>query len=264
MTSPIRTLSGALLVAVVAIGCQSSPSAHTTTGTGAPAAAQPSVPAKLSLDYVEVTTAGAARDAALPLVIALHGLGDRPEHFLGLFGDFPAQARIIAPHSATPFGDGFQWFAPYGATSDESAPGMAKAADDIAQFAAEAARARPTLGKPIVTGFSQGGALSYAVAARHPDAIAASVPISGWLPPPLWPPSLTQNPPPIFAFHGDADTRVPIERDKAGAGALQKLGYRVELKVSDGVEHVIPSAVREAVVAVLASACDEQRRAGAR
>ncbi|HVW26319.1 MAG TPA: alpha/beta fold hydrolase [Polyangiaceae bacterium] len=262
MTSPIRTLSGALLVAAVVSGCQSSPSARATTGSGAPAAARPAAPAKLSLDYVEVTTAGAARDAALPLVIALHGLGDRPEHFLGLFSDFPVAARVIAPHSATPFGDGFQWFAPYGATSDESAPGMAKAADDIARFAAEAARAHPTLGKPIVTGFSQGGALSYTVAARHADAIAASVPISGWLPPPLWPASLPQNAPPIFAFHGNADTRVPLDRDKSGADALQKLGYRVELKVSDGVEHVIPPAVREAVVAVLASACDEQRRAG--
>jgi phospholipase/carboxylesterase len=260
----LGTLSGALVITLVASGCQSSPGAGATSASSTPAAAQPSAPTKLSLDYVEVTTSGAARDAALPLIIALHGLGGRPEHFLALFDDFPVPARIIAPHSASPFGDGFQWFAPYGATSDESAPGMAKAADDIARFAAEAARARPTLGRPIVTGFSQGGALSYAIAARHPDAVAASVPISGWLPPPLWPQDLPHEAPPIFAFHGNADTRVPLGRDQAGAEALQKLGYEVQLKVSDGVEHAIPPAVREAVVAVLATACDEQRRGSGR
>jgi phospholipase/carboxylesterase len=200
----------------------------------------------------------------LPLIIALHGLGDRPEHFIDLFRDFPVQARVVAPHSRSPYGDGFAWFAPVGPMSDEAAPAMGSAADDVAHFAEEAARARPTLGKPIVTGFSQGGALSYAVAVRHADAVGVSVPISGWLPPPLWPRDLPHDAPPIFAFHGTADSRVPLERDRAGADALEKVGFKVQLRVSDGVEHAIPPSVRQLVFAALATACDEQRRAGAR
>jgi phospholipase/carboxylesterase len=260
----VTAVCGAFIAA--SIGCQSSPSVRSTSAsaTPAPVATQPSGPEPSSLPFVEATTAGAARDAALPLVVALHGLGDRPEHFIGLFEDFPVQARIIAPHSRSPYGEGFAWFAPVGPMSDESAPAMASAADDVARFALEAARARPTLGKPIITGFSQGGALSYAVAARHPDAVAASVPISGWLPPPLWPPTLPHDPPPIFAFHGTADSRVPLERDRAGADALEKVGFKVQLRVSEGVEHAIPPPVKQLVFAALATACDEQRRAGAR
>jgi len=250
---------------IVAAGCQSSPSARSTSGSAAPARTVADAPPQaLSLSYVEAITAGAARDAKLPLIVALHGLGDRPEHFVALFEDFPVPARVVAPHSGSPFGDGFAWFAPYGAMSDEAAPAIGKAADDVARFAGEAARARPTLGKPIVTGFSQGGALSYAVAVRHADAIAESVPISGWLPPPLWPPALPHDAPPISAFHGTADSRVPLERDRAGVEALQKLGFRVELRVSDGVDHAIPKAVKSLVFAALARACEEQQKAGAR
>jgi phospholipase/carboxylesterase len=264
--------SEALLAAVCALaatsgGCQSSPSVRSTNASGStlPAAAKPAPAAKpveLSLPFVEATTAGAAGDAALPLVVALHGLGDRPENFIGLFQDFPVQARVVAPHSRSPYSDGFAWFPPSNPMSDESAPAMGSAADDVARFIDEAARARPTLGRPIVTGFSQGGALSYAIAVRHANAVAATVPISGWLPPPLWPHELPQGAPPIFAFHGTADARVPLERDRAGANALEELGFKVQLRVSEGVEHAIPPPVRQLVFAALATACDEQRRAG--
>ena len=264
--SPCEAVTAAVCgaLAVTSGGCQSSPNARSTgaSASPAPAATKPTQPEPTSLPFVEATTAGAARDAALPLIVALHGLGGRPEHFLGLFEDFPVQARVVAPHSRSPYGDGFAWFPPSSPMSDEAAPAMASAADDVARFAAEAARARPTLGKPIVTGLSQGGALSYAVAVRHPDAVAAAAPISGWLPPPLWPPALPQNAPPIFAFHGTADSRVPLERDRAGADALQKVGFKVQFQVSEGVEHAIPQSVKQLVFAALATEVEEQRRAG--
>ena len=186
-----------------------------------PAPAEPS-----ALPFVEATTAGAARDAALPLIVALHGLGDRPENFIGLFQDFPVAARVVAPHSRTPYGDGFERVPPSSPMSDESAPAMASAADDVARFIEEAARARPTLGKPIVTGFSQGGALSYTIAVRHAGSVAASVPISGWLPPPLWPHELPHDAPAIFAFHGTADARIRWSAIAPEPNALKDWGSR--------------------------------------
>jgi phospholipase/carboxylesterase len=255
---------GAFIVA--SSGCQSSPSVRSTNASAspAPAATKPATPEPSSLPFVEATTAGAGRDAPLPLIVALHGLGDRPENFIGLFGELPVQARVVAPHSHTPYGDGFAWFPPSSPMSDESAPAMAGAADDVARFAADTARARPTLGKPIVTGFSQGGALSYAVAVRHPDIVAVSVPISGWLPPPLWPSEAPHDAPLIFAFHGTADSRVPLERDRAGVDALQKAGFKVQFRTAENVEHSIPATTRQTVLALLGTACDEQRRKGAR
>lgn len=225
-------------------------------------ASKPAHPA-LSLEYLEVLTGGATNGEAEPLIVALHGLGARPDNFIDLFDDFPAKARIIAPHSHTPFSDGFQWFAPYGATSDESAPGMSKAADEVGAFIDEAAKAFPTLGTPIVIGFSQGGALSYAIAVRHPTSVAASFPISGWLPPPLFPDALPAAAPAIFAFHGNADERVPLERDQSAVSALEKLGYHVTLKIANGVPHAIPPEVRKDVFAALATEVDAQRSKGA-
>jgi phospholipase/carboxylesterase len=260
----IAAVCGAL--AVTSSGCRSSPSARSTSASAshAPVATKPARVEPTSLPFVEMTTAGASSEAALPLIVALHGLGDRPENFIGLFGELPVQARVVAPHSHAPYGDGFAWFPPSSPMSDESAPAMASAADDIARFAADMARARPTLGKPIVTGFSQGGALSYAVAVRHADALAVSVPISGWLPPPLWPSEAPHDAPRIFAFHGSADQRVPLERDRAGVDALQKAGFQMQFQVAQGVEHSIPTTTRQTVLALLATACDIQRREGVR
>ncbi len=251
------------LVTVATSSCQSSPSAHPGGAASAATAhtAEPPHPALL-LQYLAITTGGAAPDAKLPLVIALHGLGGRPENFLTLFEEFPTRARIVAPHSKTKYGDGFEWFAPYGAISDESAPALGKAADEVAVFAEQAAARFPTLGKPIVTGFSQGGALSFAVAVRHPASIGASLPISGWLPPPLWPSDLPKDAPPIIAFHGTADQRVPLERDQSAVTALAKLGFHAELQVNEGVEHAIPPQVRDQVYAALTTACDDQRKKG--
>jgi phospholipase/carboxylesterase len=293
-SSPIRpecALRGALGVSVVlasrsatvvfaglgvsvAVGCQASPSARAGGATSAAPspvnasapkdteASKPTHPA-LSLEYLEAMTGGAANGAAEPLIVALHGLGGSPGNFITLFEAFPVQARVIAPHSHTAFGDGFEWFAPYGAVSDESAPALGKAADDVAAFIDQAAKAVPTLGKPIVIGFSQGGALSFTVAVRHPSSVAASFPISGWLPPPLWPSALPSDPPPIFAFHGTADQRVPLERDQNAVTALKKLGFPVQLTVTEGVQHVITDEVRQKIYTALATKVDEQRRAGA-
>jgi phospholipase/carboxylesterase len=207
---------------------------------------------------------GAQPGDPAPMIVALHGLGDRPDNFVALFGEFRTRARIVAPHSHDAYGDGFAWFAPFGPMSDEAAPAMAKAADEVAAFTENAAKAWPTLGKPLIVGFSQGGALSYAIAVRHADAIGGAFPIGGWLPPPLWPTARASSPLPIFAFHGNADNRVPIERDRAGVAELEKLGFAVQFNEAEGVGHAIPPPVRTPLFAALAAEVEKQRSAGPR
>ena len=64
------------------------------------------------LEYLEVLTGGAAETDAVPIVIAMHGLGDHPETFRLLLDDLPAKARVIFPRAPMPHGpDGFSWFA---------------------------------------------------------------------------------------------------------------------------------------------------------
>src|SRR5688500_4887518 len=80
----------------------------------APQAALPASAAPASseapLVFVERVTGGADPADTLPLVIALHGLGDTPERFIALYADLPLKARVIAPRAPTPHGPGASWF----------------------------------------------------------------------------------------------------------------------------------------------------------
>jgi phospholipase/carboxylesterase len=105
-------------------------------------------------------------------------------------------------------------------------------------------------------GFSQGGMLTWAVAVKHPRAFAAAFPISGF----FFPEMLERTAvdaramPPIVAFHGEADTLVPLVEDRQGARVLKKRGARIDLRVFPGVGHEIPPAVRSEIFASLSRA----------
>src|SRR5262245_29161383 len=58
----------------------------------AAATASTAAPAK-TVEFVELTTGGANPSETLPMIIAIHGLGDRPEAFSELFSGFDVKAR---------------------------------------------------------------------------------------------------------------------------------------------------------------------------
>jgi phospholipase/carboxylesterase len=208
---------------------------------------------------VELTTGGARAEDRLPLVIALHGYGDSPQGFATAFAGFEGRARIVIPHSDKPMGTGYMWFKLHGVGDSKDSSSTAQMADAIMAFAAIVAKTRPTVGKPIVTGFSQGGALSYTIAVRHPAAIAAAIPISGWFPRSLLPAARLSRVPPVYAFHGDADSRVPVRMARDAKANLEAAGIPVTLREFPGVEHTIPSPMRAAIFEVLARVCEAQR-----
>ena len=115
----------------------------------------------------------------------------------------------------------------------------------IAAALAALVAARPTVGKPLVTGFSQGGIMTFALAVTHPEALAAAFPIGGLLPPSLYPSAaLSSRPrpaklPPVAAFHGASDLAVPTRGARASIAELRRAGYPAELREYAGVEHDI-------------------------
>lgn len=239
----------------------SSPAPATTQDVPATATSSAVPSTTIDLEYVEIMTGGAGAEEREPLVIALHGLGDRPDSFVHVFDGFSVPARIVAPHSATAYYDGYSWFPFHKGDPDFSAPGIATAAEQLARFATGMAKKRPTAGRPIVTGFSQGGALSFALAARHPDSFAAAFPLSGWFPAALWPTEKPRGAPPIVAFHGTADSLVPITRMQPGAKRLTELGFSIDVRELEGVGHTIPAAERTALFYALGKACERERGA---
>ena len=192
-----------------------------------------------------------AEDAgqALPMVVMVHGLGDRPESMLQLMEQLPGPARVIAPRAPDPWHGGWSWF-PTRSDGDEAelSEQIAKVADRFVEDLAAAQGARPTVGKPVMAGFSQGGMLSFAVAVRHPEAIALAVPVAGWLPEPLWPPSgPPAGAPHLHALHGLDDDRLPFERTAQGVKDLRAKGWDVTLRAFPGVGHRVPPQVRRAL-----------------
>jgi phospholipase/carboxylesterase len=212
-------------------------------------------PSKPPLEFVERVTGGARPEDTLPLIIAVHGLGDRPEHFVRFLEGLPFPARVVAPQGPTARGRGFSWFpvAQLPPVPDDPVreQGIRESAAKLADLARWLAAHRPTRGRPVITGFSQGGILSYAVAARHPDAIAAAVPVSGALPAKLRPARAAAVP--VRAFHGEADDVIPFAADDETVKALRAAGADVTLKSYPGVRHAIPAAMRADLYETLAS-----------
>ncbi len=239
-----------LAMAVVPVACDRRAEPVTTPAPSARPAAPPrGVPAArqaAGIVYEELVTGGARADDVLPLVVAIHGLGDRPSAFAGIFAGWSTQARVAVLRGFDAYGDGWSWF-PYRDGDDAgNAEGIRRAAERVAPAIAAIARDRPTRGRPVVTGFSQGGMLSFAIAAAHPELVVAAFPMSGFLPPALVPASKRDAAalPWVVALHGDADPRVPVDEARRSVAALQRLGYRAELRVFPGVGHAVPLAER--------------------
>jgi phospholipase/carboxylesterase len=206
--------------------------------------------------YLERITGGAEAGDTLPLVVAVHGLGDRPESFVSLFSSLRARARLVVPYGE-PWREGYSWF-PAGSLDDPQklAEGTQRAAGRLAAMMAALVRERPTSGKPIVTGFSQGGMLSFTLAVLRPEVVGAAFPVGGLLAPSLFPSAwpMGKEQPEIVAFHGADDERVPIDGARRTVQRLRELGLPAELHEYPGVGHTVSAAEREDLVKAISAA----------
>jgi len=195
------------------------------------------------LKYLEVVPGHVAPEGRLPMLVAIHGLGSHPRHFLRAFQGLREPVRLILPQGPTPHRNGFSWFplarADAGADLGPMEAGIRASAARIARLLATLVPARPTVGKPIVTGFSQGGMLSFALALHHPEVVGLAIPVAGFLPPGLLPGTRPAGAriPPIVALHGQADRRIKIDWVRAGVADLARAGIPVTLYEYPRVGH---------------------------
>ncbi len=254
---------------VCLLGCDArAPSATSGAGaqspgkTGAPASS--AAPSRVDVggdvvDALHEYTGGAKEGDVVPLVVAVHGLGDRPDAFRGLFQGFPARAHVVFPAGGLKWGDGFAWWPVVGNIDENNVvPGLRAAADRLAGGVRTWAGAGKVAGRPIVTGFSQGGMLSFALAAAHPADIGEAVPISGFAPPSMVPAAWPAGAPVprVFALHGEADTRVPFALAQLGVEKLRAAGVPAELKSYPGVGHTISTEMRRDLFQALVAAIE--------
>lgn len=229
-----------------------SPVARRAEATPAPTptpspAPPPEGASPIPVRFVIRVTGGAQATDRLPLIVALHGLGDSPENFISLYTEMGLRARIAAATGLDPMGDGYSWFPSRAGTPHAAwVAGIRRAADAIVPEIRRVARDNPTCGLPVVTGFSQGGMLSYAVVARPDGGVSAALPLGGLLPRELWPEARAIGGllPAVYAFHGTADARVPFASDREANEAFRAVGYPAELREYAGIGHNIPPGMQ--------------------
>jgi phospholipase/carboxylesterase len=199
-------------------------------------------------------------DTRLPVIVSIHGRGDHARlpgsHFAGI----REPVRVLLPEAPDPLGDGFTW-SPVSVTENRTpvlAAALALNADRIAGVLKVVIASRPVEGRPIVTGFSQGGMLAYTLAVRHPSLVGTAVPVAGWIPRELLPRRMPRHVelPVIDAVHGTADPIVRIGPTRRSVRRLRSLGFAVDLFEVEGVRHVYADSIALAVHDRLARAID--------
>ncbi|MEZ4335281.1 MAG: dienelactone hydrolase family protein [Sandaracinaceae bacterium] len=129
-------------------------------------------------------------------------------------------------------------------------------AGQVAAMIRELMATLPTVGRPMVVGFSQGGLLTFTLAMHHSDVVEAAFPLSAWLPPALVPRYRREDLvyPRIRGMHGLADPIIEAEPTVDLYAELQERGFEAELETFDGVGHVVTDAMNDRLHVWLAEA----------
>ena len=172
-------------------------------------------------------------DDTMPLVVAIHGLGGAPEHWVDGWMHFPGNAHIALPRGFDRHEEGFSWF-PWSADmkSEKLAADVAAAEERLWKGVAALAAGR----RVVVAGYAQGAVLSFVMASRHPDAIAGVFPVAGACPEALFPKNKARAAP-VIAFHGTADDVVAVQLARDAVNAFKQQGNVAEMREYAGVHH---------------------------
>jgi predicted peptidase len=188
------------------------------------------VPQDVALDYLLYLPDGYDESNRYPLILFLHGAGERGDDLdlLKLQG-IPrrlAEGRglpfiVVSPQcplneSWVPFRDGL----------------IALVDEIVVNYAVDKKRVYPT-------GLSMGGFGTFEVARRHPTRFAAVAPICGGLHI-LVDPGMTAQVLkglPIWVFHGAKDDTVPVESSQVVVDALKAAGSSVKFTVYPNADH---------------------------
>jgi phospholipase/carboxylesterase len=170
--------------------------------------------------------------------------------------------RLVIPRGPIPLGAGFAWVLASVAqgTPDLLAESLRRRTHHLAALIETLTRTLPTLGRPVVAGFSQGAVLAFSLALHRPDVVGRAFPLAGWMPPALMPmaPVAPELRIPIRSLHGTDDPVIPIAPTREVVAMLRALEWEVELVEFEGVGHVVSPEMNATFEAWLEQALREQ------
>jgi phospholipase/carboxylesterase len=188
-----------------------------------------------------------------PLLIGLHGLGDNPEHFIGLWEGFENHDFIFAaPQALYPFpvsGDvGYSWFMADPAT--EAGYHSSMVAIDHVISLLDALERDFMISDVFLMGFSQGCTMTWNAGLTNPDRFDGLVGFGGWLDQGLLEEALMEIGPgcDVFVAHGIDDPVVPFEAGEETFTILSGMGCDAEFYAFEGghtVDRITLTAAEE-------------------
>lgn len=180
---------------------------------------------------ITVAPPGLDANKAVPLVVALHGYGSDANDIATTWREAAGRigAVLIAPQALQPAGNGFSW-------------GVVEQGEFLVLRAIEKARTEFNIDpkRIVVTGFSQGGGMSYTMALRHPEMFAGVIPVAGYYEHRVDPIPATAGAklPRFFIMVGEKDDAVEINQE--AAKRLEAIGVPMELRVYPKLGHRFP------------------------
>lgn len=163
----------------------------------------------------------------LPMLVALHGNGDKAGNFYDTALDaLQAPARILLLKGPLSYGTGQAWpwenddFSRYGDAVDEAVRLLSLK--------------YPTSGKPVLLGFSGGAMMAYYLAAVHGDTFSSIFPVSGRLTENMLADQEISPGARVYAFHGKQDNVIPFGNGQQAVQFLRSQGIPVKFTDFDG------------------------------
>ncbi|MGH7847038.1 MAG: alpha/beta hydrolase [Candidatus Binatia bacterium] len=177
-----------------------------------------------------------------PTILTLHGWGANALDLLAL-APYLCDGRflVICPQGTieVPIGPdaiGYGWF-PLRLGGSPNIAAFLSAEEAVRDFLDQSMKRYPIDSKKLVAlGFSQGGALAYALGLKRPERFAAVVAISTWLPEELLDRDLlteAKDKPAILVQHGSRDDLVDVNRARQSVEKLRELRLPVTYREYD-------------------------------
>jgi len=191
------------------------------------------------------------------VVVLLHGRGSDKNDLQGLRPLLPPDWTLVTPRAPFPgepwsYGPGFAWYR-YVAEDRVDTDTLLESLAALDDFMAALPRLLGSAPQRVLLGgFSQGGTMSLSYALTRPDAVAAALNFSGFLPAAIGVDESGAHPPrtPIFWGHGLGDPAIPIALAERGRNRLRRAGAKLVTQDYAIGHWIVPEEVAAAVAMV--------------
>lgn len=190
----------------------------------------------------------------LPIIIHFHSRGTSPDFFKKYYENVGLKFRLILPYGKLGNNKNPVWFdTPSTGDQNKLSNEIVSVAEELGPFVELIDECIPHMGKPIITGHSQGAILANAMAVGAPGRFSYNIPVSGWLPQSLWSKTIT----PTIAIHGSKDKTVPFQRTENMVSKMHQKGAPIDLVTIAGAGHSFSDKLESAWKSVLRQAIEK-------